>query len=160
MFFGDIKDYLKNEVDCDSAVFVEMLKNPSDPGKGTGIAIIEVANDDDISKVMERDGNEVTFGDKPTRKLFVNQDRDNRRLKQLCEKNDWDFDLSGNRGRPRLLRRGTPGGVMSGGRGGAPPPSPYGAPPGPYGKLLIYFCMTCGWNKMLLPSEPKKKIDR
>lgn len=136
VFFGDIKDYLKNEVDCDAAVFVEMLKNPGDGQKGTGIAIIEVATDDDVGKVMSRDGQEVTFSDKPTRKLFVNQDNDNRRLKQLCEKNDWDYDLNGNRGRPRLLRRGTPGGIIGGGRGGAPPSGSYGGHPGgaPYGQ--------------------------
>jgi len=104
LFFGEVKDFLKNDVGLENP-YVMIINNPSN-GKGCGGAYVEVANDEDIEKLMSKDGQQVKFGDKQERKLWVNHDPAHNFLKKFCDKQNFDFKLSGHRQRPEIIPRG------------------------------------------------------
>ena len=88
---------------------------------------VEVNNEEEISRLLEKDGQQVKFGDKAERKLWANHDPNHHFLKKFCDKNNFDFKLSGFRQRPEIIPRGGRNDSRSG-----PPPShqPFGAPIG------------------------------
>ena len=92
---------------------------------------VEVANDEDIEKLMSKDGQQVKFGDKQERKLWVNHDPAHNFLKKFCDKQNFDFKLSGHRQRPEIIPRGGNSSSNHGSDNRGPPPpfenSPFGS---------------------------------
>lgn len=132
LFFGEIKDYLKNEVGLGNP-YVMVITNPN-TGKGAGAAYVEVEEEAQIEQLLTRDGQQVKFGDKDERKLWVNHDPDHRFLKKFCDKNNFDFKLVGHRQRPEIISRSGGGSAPPGGYApDRPPVHSYGGPPPPAG---------------------------